>query len=113
VLTLRLWSTKESPRNFQLQRYNAGFLESAVENTSLTDVLYPNDNTELGKRVRLKQEFLLVSASLHDILRRHLRIHGEMSNIGDKVRIQINDTHPALVVAELVRSLTTNYDFSW
>lgn len=113
VLTLRLWSTKESPRNFQLQRYNAGFLESAVENTSLTDVLYPNDNTELGKRVRLKQEFLLVSASLQDILRRHLRIHGEMNNLADKVRIQINDTHPALVIAELVRSLTKNYDFSW
>lgn len=113
VLTLRLWSTKESPRNFQLQRYNAGLLESAVENTSLTDVLYPNDNTELGKRVRLKQEFLLVSASLQDILRRHLRIHGDMSQLADKVRIQINDTHPALVVAELVRSLTKNYDFSW
>lgn len=113
VLTLRLWSTKESPRNFQLQRYNAGFLESAVENTSLTDVLYPNDNTELGKRVRLKQEFLLVSASLHDILRRHMRIHGDMSNFGDKVRIQINDTHPALTIAEIMRSLTTNYDFTW
>lgn len=113
VLTLRLWSTKESPRNFQLQSYNAGFLGSAVENTSLTDVLYPNDNTELGKRVRLKQEFLLVSASLQDILRRHLRIHGEMTNLADKVRIQINDTHPALVIAELVRSLIKNYDFSW
>lgn len=113
VLTLRLWSTKESPRNFQLQRYNAGFLESAVENTSLTDVLYPNDNTELGKRVRLKQEFLLVSASLQDILRRHVRIYGDMSLLGDKVRIQINDTHPALVVAELIRTLTKNYDFSW
>lgn len=113
VLTLRLWSTKESPRNFQLQRYNAGFLESAVENTSLTDVLYPNDNTELGKRVRLKQEFLLVSASLHDILRRHMRIHGDMANFGDKVRIQINDTHPALTIAEIVRALTTNYDFTW
>ncbi len=111
VLTLRLWSTKESPRNFQLQRYNAGFLESAVENTSLTDVLYPNDNTELGKRVRLKQEFLLVSASLQDILRRHLRIHGEMTNLCDKVRIQINDTHPSLIVAELIRTLTKNYDF--
>ncbi len=113
VLTLRLWSTKESPRNFQLQRYNAGLLESAVENTSLTDVLYPNDNTELGKRVRLKQEFLLVSASLQDILRRHLRIHGDMQNLGDKVRLQINDTHPALVIAELIRCLTKNYDFSW
>ena len=113
VLTLRLWSTKESPRNFQLQRYNAGFLETAVENTSLTDVLYPNDNTELGKRVRLKQEFLLVSASLQDIIRRHLRVHGDLSNLGEKVRIQINDTHPALVVPELVRTLTKNYDFSW
>lgn len=113
VVSLRLWSTKESPRNFSLQRYNAGFLESAVENTSLTDVLYPNDNTELGKRVRLKQEFLLVSASLHDILRRHMRIFGDMSTLADKTRIQINDTHPALVVAELIRSLTKNYDFSW
>ena len=113
VLTLRLWSTKESPRNFQLQKYNAGYLESAVENTSLTDVLYPNDNTELGKRVRLKQEFLLVSASLKDILRRHLRIHGQMANLGDKMRVQINDTHPALSIAELLRTLTKNFDFSW
>ena len=113
VLTLRLWSTKESPRNFQLQRYNAGLLEQAAENTSLTDVLYPNDNTELGKRVRLKQEFLLVSASLQDILRRHLRIFGDLSTLGDKARIQINDTHPALVVAELMRTLMKNHDFSW
>ena len=113
VLTLRLWSTKESPRNFQLQRYNAGLLEQAAENTSLTDVLYPNDNTEMGKRVRLKQEFLLVSASLQDILRRHLRIFGTLSNLQEKVRIQINDTHPALAIAELIRMLMTNHDFSW
>jgi len=113
VLTLRLWSTKESPRNFQLQRYNAGFLDTAAENTSLTDVLYPNDNTELGKRVRLKQEFLLVSASILDIIRRHLRIHGDISSLGDKTRMQINDTHPSLVIAELVRILTKQYDFSW
>lgn len=113
VLTLRLWSTKESPRNFQLQRFNAGFLDSAAENTSLTDVLYPNDNTELGKRMRLKQEFLLVSASLQDILRRHLRIYGDLSSLADKVRIQINDTHPALMIAEMVRTLTKNFDFSW
>jgi len=57
VLTLRLWSTKESPRNFQLQRFNAGLLDQAAENTHLTDVLYPNDNNEMGKRMRLKQEF--------------------------------------------------------
>lgn len=113
VLTLRLWSTKESPRNFHLQRFNAGLLEQAAENTSLTDVLYPNENTELGKRVRLKQEFLLVAASLHDILRRHLRIYGDLTDFADKTRIQINDTHPALVVAELMRTLTKNYDCTW
>jgi len=113
VLLLRLWSTKESPRNFQLQRYNAGLLDQAAENTSLTDVLYPNDNNELGKRVRLKQEFLLVSASLQDIIRRHLSTYGDLTQFGDKVRIQINDTHPALIIAEIVRNLTKNFDFSW
>jgi starch phosphorylase len=113
VLTLRLWSTKESPRNFQLQRYNAGFLGQAAENTNLTDVLYPNDNTELGKRVRLKQEFLLASASLQDILRRHIHSYGDLSEFADKVRIQINDSHPALLIAEMMRTLTKNYDCSW
>ena len=113
VLLLRLWSTKESPRNFKLQRYNAGFLDQAEENTCLTDILYPNDNHELGKRVRLKQEFLLVSASLQDIIRRHLKIFGDLSQFQDKVRIQINDTHPALIIAELMRILTTIYDISW
>jgi len=113
VLLLRLWSTKESPRNFSLQRYNSGFLDQAAENTCLTDVLYPNDNHELGKRIRLKQEFLLVSASLKDIFRRHLKIFGNLEQFADKVRIQINDTHPSLIIAELVRVLTKNYNFSW
>jgi len=112
-LILRLWSTKDSPRNFLLQKYNAGFLDQASENTSLTDVLYPNDNNELGKRVRLKQEFLLVSASLQDIIRRHLNVYGDLSNFGDKVRIQINDTHPALIIAEIMRMFTKSYNFSW
>lgn len=113
VLLLRLWSTKESPRNFALQRFNAGFLGKASENTALTDVLYPNDNNELGKRVRLKQEFVLVSASLQDILRRHLHTFGDLSSFADKVRIQINDTHPALIIAEIIRILTKKFDFSW
>ncbi len=113
VIPLRLWSTKESPRNFQLQRYNAGLLGQAAENVSLTDVLYPNDKTEMGQRLRLKQEFLLVSASLHDILRRHHSLYGNMDQFADKVRIQINDTHPAMTIAELIRTLTKNYDFSW
>jgi len=110
VITLRLWSTKESPHNFQLQRYNAGQLDQAAENTSLTDVLYPNDNNEVGKRIRLKQEFLLVSASLQDIINQHLAINGDLRDFANQVRIQINDTHPALVVAELVRMLIKHQD---
>lgn len=112
-LILRLWSTKESPRNFLLQRFNAGLLDQASENTSLTDVLYPNDNTEVGKRIRLKQEFLLVSATLQDIIRRHMHLYGDLAQFGDKVRIQINDTHPALIIAEMIRVLTKSHDFSW
>ena len=110
VLSLRLWSTKESPRNFELQRYNAGKLDQAAENTSLTDVLYPNDHNETGKRTRLKQEFLLVSASLQDILIRFFHTYDDPKLLADKVRIQINDTHPALIVAELIRLLTLKHD---
>lgn len=113
VVTLRLWSTKESPRNFQLQRYNAGKLDEAAENTALTDVLYPNDNHETGKRVRLKQEFLLVSSSLQDIIRRYLATHDNFRAFADKVRIQINDTHPSLIIPELIRILTKQHDLPW
>ena len=113
VVTLRLWSTKESPRNFQLQKYNAGRLDQAAENTTLTDVLYPSDWHDAGKRIRLKQEFLLVSASTQDIIRRYLDQHDNFREFADKVRIQINDTHPALVVAELMHLLTKIYDLPW
>ncbi len=113
TVTLRLWSTKESPHNFHLQRYNAGQIGSAAENTALTDVLYPNDNHETGKRIRLKQEFLLVSASLQDMIQRHLENFPDLSNFADRVRIQINDTHPALVIPELIRLLTMRNDFTW
>jgi glycogen phosphorylase len=113
VNTLRLWTTKESPRNFQLQRFNAGHLGQAGENTALTDVLYPNDNNELGKRFRLKQEFLLASASMQDIIGNFLRHHPDMSFFADKVRIQINDTHPSLAIIELMRLLIKEHDFVW
>ena len=113
VLTLRLWTTKESPRNFELQRYNAGQLDQAAENTTLTDVLYPSDHHETGKRIRLKQEFLLTSASIQDILAQYNQAHFDMHQFANKVRIQINDTHPALVIAELTRLLTHKHGFSW
>ena len=113
VATLRLWTTKESPRNFLLQRYNAGRLDQASENMTLTDVLYPSDNNETGRRIRLKQEFLLVSASVQDIIRHYLKNNNNFRQFSDKVRIQINDTHPSLVIAELTRLLVKNYDLPW
>jgi len=113
VVTLRLWSTKESPRNFQLQRYNAGRLDQAAENTTLTDVLYPSDVHETGRRIRLKQEFLLASASLQDIFRYYFSRNKDISAFGDKVRIQINDTHPAVLIAELMRMLTKHFNVAW
>lgn len=113
VLTLRLWSTKDSPRNFQLQKFNAGRLDQAAENTTLSDLLYPNDNTEIGKRIRLKQEFLLVSASLQDIIRHYMAHNSNFRQFADKIRIQINDTHPSLVIAELMRILMKAHDLPW
>lgn len=113
VVTLRLWTTKESPRNFKIQSYNAGRLDQAAENTILTDVLYPSDHHEVGRRIRLKQEYLLVSASLQDILRHYLAHHDNFRSFADKVRIQINDTHASLIIAELIRVLTSNHDLPW
>ena len=113
VLTLRLWSTKESPCNFQLQRYNAGETGKARENMGLTDVLYPNDNNEVGKRTRLKQEFLLVSASLQDIVNQYKESNISFANFADVVRIQINDTHPTLVIPELMHLFTKECGISW
>ncbi len=113
VVTLRLWTTKDTPHNFLLQRYNAGRLDEAAENTALTDVLYPSDYHDIGKRIRLKQEFLLVSASLQDIIRHYLASHTNFRAFADKVRIQINDTHPALIIPELIRILTKEHDIPW
>jgi len=113
VLTLRLWSTKESPCNFKLQRYNAGEVGPARANTGVTDVLYPNDNNEVGKRTRLKQEFLLISSSLQDIVNQYKENYSSLDAFGDVVRIQINDTHPSLIIPELIHLLTKEYDMSW
>lgn len=110
ALTLRLWSTKESPKNFALKHFNEGNIADAVINTSLTDVLYPNDKNMLGFIMRIKQEYLLVSASLQDIVRDHIETYGLMDNFRDKVRIQINDTHPAFIIAELMIILTKDHD---
>jgi starch phosphorylase len=113
ALTLRLWTTKESPKNFAISSFNDGNIADAVINTSLTDVLYPNDKNMLGFIMRIKQEFLLVSASLQNIVKQHLDVYGSMDEFHDKVRIQINDTHPAFIIAELMRVLTKDYEIKF
>ena len=112
-MTVRLWTKKESPRNFELARFNAGDLYDATRNTAVTDVLYPNDKYSLGLTMRIKQEYLLVCSSLQDIFSHYDRIYDTIDAFPDIIRIQINDTHPALTIAELMRILIAEKNLSW
>ena len=113
VQTLRLFNTRESPGNFKLAEFNTGDLGTAAENIAVSNVLYPNDKNSLGLRMRLKQEYLLVTASLKDIIRQYRMMYDDFKEFGDVIRIQINDTHPALVIAELMRLLTHEHEIKW
>ena len=108
VNTLRLWTAKSS-RDFDLSCFNAGDYLRAVEDKRqseiISKVLYPNDQFYAGLELRLKQEYFLVSATLQDALRRYKKRHASFSELPDKVAIQLNDTHPALAIAELMRLL--------
>ena len=80
---------------------------------TISKVLYPNDNTPQGRQLRLEQQFFFVSASLQDIIRIHLRTHENLDNLYEKVAIQLNDTHPAISIAELMRLLIDNHSLDW
>jgi len=113
---LRLWSAR-STRDLNLVSFNEGHLQAAVaEKTiseSLTKVLYPDDATPTGQELRLKQEYFFVSASIQDIVRRFKDQFDDLGRSPDKVVIQLNDTHPALAVPELMRVLIDENDLSW
>lgn len=118
VNTLRLWSARAS-EEFNLQVFEAGDYTRAVANKTFSEniskVLYPNDNTRQGKELRLEQQYFFVSCSIQDILRRHRR-HKEYTsfdNLPDKVAIQLNDTHPSVGVAEMMRLLVDEYQVPW
>lgn len=108
VNTLRLWSAKPAGL-FDLSRFNQGdYLRAAAQEVlaeTITRVLYPDDSTEAGRELRLKQEYFFTSASLQDLLRRFLHDHDELSKLPGHVAIQLNDTHPAIAVPELMRLL--------
>ncbi|MFT5431033.1 MAG: starch phosphorylase [Myxococcota bacterium] len=116
VNTLRLWSARAS-REFNLKVFNDGDYRQAVEEKALSEsiskVLYPKDQTPQGKELRLKQQYFFVACSLADILRRYRKHHDTFDALPDKAAIQLNDTHPAITVAELMRVLVDVERLPW
>ena len=116
VNSLRLWSAK-AVDDFDLADFDKGSYVEAVEQKvlaeNLTKVLYPNDNTSQGKELRLRQQYFFVACSLRDILRRFRQTNDSWDALPDKVFIQLNDTHPTLVVPELMRILIDHEGLDW
>jgi starch phosphorylase len=116
VNNFRIWSAKSS-REFNLDYFNHGDYIRAVEDKNRTEnisrVLYPVDDVEGGRELRLKQQYFLVSASLQDILRRYKKQHATFDHFPDKVAIQLNDTHPCLAIPELMRLLMDREGLEW
>jgi len=117
VNTLRLW--KAAPTDvFDLGEFNAGSYTESVatknEAENITMVLYPNDASENGKALRLRQQYFLASASLQDVIERYMALHkGDLSGFGDKNCFQLNDTHPSCAVPELMRLLLDEHQMGW
>ena len=115
VSVLRLWSAKSS--EIDMNSFNQGDYLRAMEQNAMAEViskvLYPADNHPEGKSLRLRQQYFLVSASVQDIINRHLRKYGSLDNICDKMAIHINDTHPTLAIPELMRLLLDECGYSW
>jgi starch phosphorylase len=116
VNNLRLWSAKAA-KEFDLRQFNEGNYERAVESRNVTEsiskVLYPNDSSASGRELRLKQQYFFVSASIQDILHRFLLKHQDWKKLPDKIAIQLNDTHPAIAVAEMMYQLVDVHQLDW
>src|SRR5271166_2729065 len=116
VNALRLWSAR-SPDPLRLDVFNTGdYLGASAEEAraeSICKFLYPNDESPAGRELRLRQEYFFVSASLQDLVNRHLASDGQLRSLSMKVAVQLNDTHPSLAVAELMRILVDLHNFRW
>ncbi|MEG1688121.1 MAG: glycogen/starch/alpha-glucan phosphorylase, partial [Angelakisella sp.] len=116
VNTLRLWQAEPvNEFNFDLfnrQQYDASVAEKNRAE-EISAVLYPNDDTNEGKRLRLRQQYFLACASIGDIFRRHMSVYGTIDNFAEKNAIHINDTHPTLAIPELMRVLLDECGYSW
>ena len=116
VNALRLWSAR-SPDPLNLDVFNTGdYLGASAEEAraeSICKFLYPNDESPAGRELRLRQEYFFVSASLQDLVTRHLGSDGQLRGLASKAAVQLNDTHPSLAVAELMRILVDLHNFRW
>jgi glycogen phosphorylase len=114
---LRLWSSKAASGEFDFQKFNSGDYESSVGDQqraeTISAVLYPNDNLDRGKELRLKQQYFWVAASLYDIVRRFKKSKRAWSEFSEQVAIQLNDTHPTLAIVELQRILVDLEGLDW
>ncbi|KAK3324738.1 glycosyl transferase [Cercophora scortea] len=114
---LRLWSSKAASGEFDFQKFNSGDYESSVADQqraeTISAVLYPNDNLDRGKELRLKQQYFWVAASLYDIVRRFKKSKRAWSEFPEQVAIQLNDTHPTLAIVELQRILVDLEGLEW
>jgi glycogen phosphorylase len=114
--TLRLWKA-EARESFDFQEFNVGDYYGAVHDKvvteNITKVLYPNDEPIQGKQLRLEQQYFFVSCSLQDMIRIHLRIGGSLNNFHEAFAVQLNDTHPSIGVAELMRLLVDEHQMDW
>ena len=115
---LRLWKAVASEdEDFDFDAFNAGNYDGAVaskmSSENISKVLYPNDNTPQGRQLRLEQQFFFVSASLQDMIRTYLRNHDNLDNFFERFAIQLNDTHPAVSIAELMRLLLDEHGLDW
>ncbi|WP_281714560.1 glycogen/starch/alpha-glucan phosphorylase [Allobaculum stercoricanis] len=107
--TLRLWDAAVDEESVQAGKLNE-YLNAV---SALTANVYPDDSTEEGKELRLKQEYFFVCAGVDQIIRSHLRTYPTLDNLGEKTAIQLNDTHPVLVIPELMRVLMDDYNYNW
>ncbi|QYU66089.1 glycogen/starch/alpha-glucan family phosphorylase [Leptolyngbya sp. 15MV] len=116
VNTLRLWSARAADP-LRLDEFNrgdhVGALAERVKAESISKLLYPSDETPAGQELRLRQEYFFTSAALQDMVRRHLRVYGDLRSLPDRAAVQLNDTHPAIAVAELLRILVDLHDIPW
>ena len=115
ISVLRLWSAKAP--EFDMKLFNQGDYMRSMERQAMAEViskvLYPMDNHPEGKSLRLRQQYFLVSASVQDIIRHHLRVYGTVDNLPEKVAVHINDTHPTMAIPELMRILLDECGYGW